>query len=107
MALLFAGAMFILPFFLGLIVFVLCSFTVYIMLAKLGLLYSSSFKRTGDGPQPPASGTNRTNAARQGTGATESNIEWEDELNDAEIITLPETALRKSSDDTEENFQNS
>ena len=86
LALVLFGAMFILPFFLGFIAFVLCSFALYIMLAKLGILRATTFKQT-DAESP---GQVRRESS------VNADSEWDDEMQEAEVITLPETALRKS-----------
>lgn len=86
LALLLFGAMFVLPFFLAIIGFILCAFAIYIMLAKLGILKVTTFTQSEtDLPSQPRTNTDGTDDSG-----------WDDEMKEAEIITLPETALRKS-----------
>ena len=103
--------MFIMPFFLGLLIFILCTFSVYILLTKLGVLHRTTFKHE-DMRNP----YNRVTvdqesagyrSARPGSTEQENDPEWDD-AQDAEIITLPETALRKSedADSTDQNTSN-
>lgn len=78
-----------LPFVLGFIIFVLCALALFILLARFSLLPKGTFK---------------THEITVGRGSPARDAGFDDvpspsDMQEEEIITLPESALRKEDDE--------
>lgn len=103
LALLLIAGFFLLPFIVGFIIFIVCVFAVILLLSRLGLLPGATFRSyryTVEDRQPrrerPFTEEDR------GTGV-ETPEGWYQDTQEGEIVTLPETALKKDEEPDDEN----
>lgn len=95
LALILAGGIFLLPFILGFVIFVLCALVLFMLLARFNLLPKRSF-RTYEMKIERGS-PEREPGARDGFASSDETMQRE-----GEVITLPESALRKEDGETDE-----
>lgn len=95
LALILAGGIFLLPFILGFVIFVLCALVLFMLLARFNLLPKRSF-RTYEMKIERGS-PERDPGARDGFASSDETMQQE-----GEVITLPESALRKEDGETDE-----
>lgn len=94
LALILAGGIFLLPFILGFVIFLLCALVLFMLLARFNLLPKRSFRAyeiTIERGSPE-----RKPGARDGFASSDETMQQE-----GEVITLPESALRKEDGETD------
>ena len=111
LALILIALTFLLPFILGFVVILFVAFGVFMLLARLGLLPGATFRtytystrdRTAGSARSPYSrsrstqggGDERTIRFDEEAPADNGESGWYQSTQEGEIVTLPETALKK------------